>query len=314
MSERVWVLSKAGLALALGLASVLLRLGFLAGLPALLLGLNALRQANRSDGRLPGARLALAATIAGAMGILYTAAGVLSIIILRWRDTAGKAMSANNLRVIGNALALHSQARDRLPAATTDPPGLPPEQRLSWMADCLPFLGDSPKAKEGFLTLAEAIDRRSGWDAPANQPAKDASVRYFLVPSHPDYKPRSSPGLSHYVGVAGDGADAASLKREDKRAGVFGHDRGIVYKEATAGVSNTLAAIETGLENGPWIAGGHPTVRGIPDDPEPLGPGRPFGGLHHRATYGLWLDGSARPLREDIDEGLLRRLARLRRE
>ncbi len=78
------------------------------------------------------------------------------------------------------------------------------------------------------------------------------------------------------------------------------------------GTSNTILAIETSVELGPWAAGGNPTVRFVDFERQPyLGVGRPFGGIHPGDRKWLsktptiatvaFLNGSVRPLKDTID-------------
>lgn len=299
------------LGLALGLSSLLF--GVLTGLPALYFGLTGLRAINQSDGKLSGARLAIAGLILGGIGSVITTTGIIALLVLQVRATGARAECANHLRMIGEGLNTYALDHGRLPAATRDPQALPPEQRISWLADVLPRMGQRTKANAAFQKLAFAINREAAWDAAPNASAVAASIRVFLCPAHPDYRPRASPGLTHYVGIAGLGADAASLKRDDANAGVFGHDRGIAMKEAEGGISYTIAAAETARDNGPWLAGGEPTVRGVPAEENLVGRGLPFGGLHRGFMHALFLDGSVRPIADDMPARVLRPLATLRR-
>jgi prepilin-type processing-associated H-X9-DG protein len=52
-------------------------------------------------------------------------------------------------------------------------------------------------------------------------------------------------------------------------------------------------AAETALDNGPWAAGGGPTVRGLDPAQRPyLGRGRPLGGIHATGLNVLYADGA----------------------
>ena len=56
-----------------------------------------------------------------------------------------------------------------------------------------------------------------------------------------------------------------------------------------------MMVLETAYENGPWLAGGFPTVRGLDPDVEYYcGRGRPFGGIHSGIVNILYVDGSVR--------------------
>lgn len=276
-----------------GFALGLLSLYFQAvtGVPALLLSFIGLRAVNESDGKLPGARLAAAGLVLGGIGTLITAVGFLAILFLKMETTSEKAGCMYNLRLIGMSLKEYADAHGTFPPATRDPAVLPPEKRLSWLSEVLPLLAERTKANAGYRALAERLDRSAAWDAPANA-AGAVTVRPFLCPGHSP----PSPGLTHYVGLAG----------------VFGHDRGLKREDVMAGESYTLAVMETAADNGPWIAGGAPTLRSVPDGERLIGPGRPFGGLHRGYAHGLFLDASVRTFRDDVPGELLRRLARLR--
>ena len=65
--------------------------------------------------------------------------------------------------------------------------------------------------------------------------------------------------------------------------------------------STTLMAIETTVENGPWMAGGPPTVRGLNQAEQPyLGKGRQFGGSHRGGCMAVFADGSVRLIKDSI--------------
>jgi prepilin-type processing-associated H-X9-DG protein len=107
------------------------------------------------------------------------------------------------------------------------------------------------------------------------------------------------PSVIHYVGVAGVGEDAALLPVGDLRAGVFGYDRKTRPEDIKDGFSRTLMVVETNRDNGPWTAGGRPTVRGLdPAQPPYLGRCGQFGSGHDRGgkTNALFADGSVRYL------------------
>ena len=70
-------------------------------------------------------------------------------------------------------------------------------------------------------------------------------------------------------------------------------------------------ATETGRDNGPWTAGGPPTVRGVdPADAPYIGPGRAFGGLHPGGLNVLFADGSAEFMQDDVSPQFFETLTR----
>jgi prepilin-type processing-associated H-X9-DG protein len=179
----------------------------------------------------------------------------------------------------------------------------------------LPLLAEGRRVNKRYQDLAGRIDRAKAWDDPANAAVLNIPVRAFLCPGHPDFEPNRAPGLTHYVGLAGIGPRAAFLDRSDPRAGMFGHGRGVRPREIAAGISHTMMVLETADENGPWLAGGFPTVRDLaPDVDDYIGPGRPFGGMHAGIMNVLWVDGSVRAVADDTPGDLLRRQATIRRE
>jgi hypothetical protein len=304
--------------LALGALS-LAWLGLLGALPAVALGVWSLRALNAS-GRPRGAWMAYVGLATGGASLVVTALGSIAILAVTWRVTAQKAECLNNLRVVGIALNEYADLRETFPPAVLGPDGMPSDRQVAWTGGVVPLLARAysevdprrgARVTQGYAELAAAIDLRHPWDDEANAAARESAVRFFLCPAHPEFSPRSTG--THYVGVAGSGDDAASLKRDDPRAGVFGYSRGVKREEVDAGMSFTLVVIETGHENGPWMAGGSPTVRGIGPGEELLGPGRPFGGLHPGIAQALWLDGSARPVSEKARGEQLRQAACIHR-
>src|SRR5262245_4266942 len=87
--------------LVLGAASLLLLAGCLTGLPALLLGLSALRAVNTSGGKLRGRRLASAGLVLGAAGTLLTAVGLAAILAGAATRRRDRLECVNHLRRIG---------------------------------------------------------------------------------------------------------------------------------------------------------------------------------------------------------------------
>ncbi len=300
----------AWLSFLLGLASLCLCLLALTGLPALLIGLRGLRAINRSDGALRGARLAVAGMVLGGLGTLATAGGVAAILILRGEETSRRVECMDHLRQIGLGLNKYADLHGRYPAATAPSKDLPPERRVGWTADVLPLMGERTAAEE-YQQLAAQVARDKAWDVSPNLELSRARLRVFACPARLD----ATPGTTNYVGVAGLGLDAATLPRDNPDAGVFGYAQSARREEIAGGISFTFLVIETAQETGPWLAGGRPTVRGVPTDAEHYcGRGRPFGGLHFRVTNVLWVDGSVRPLSDATPPEVFRAHATIRRE
>jgi hypothetical protein len=239
------------------------------------------------------------------------------------RRAAARLQCANHLRQI--ALGLHSyadahpesqQTAERIPlfpAGTVANPALPPDQRLSWLVEVLPYLEEDG--------LSKRIDRAAGWDAPANAAAVQIALRVLHCP---DWSRESTPEagpLTPDLGVAGVGADAASLPAGDRHAGFFGTERRTALADVKDGTSHTVTLLESARDNGPWARGGPATMRGLdPADRPYLGTGRPLGGTHftentafkHGRSHGCNAalgDGSVRFVAETVGPEVLEALA-----
>jgi prepilin-type processing-associated H-X9-DG protein len=295
----------------------LLSLGLLCftGVPAIVLGVAALREINRSDGVQKGRKLAVAGIVLGGLGTTVLGCGILAMIYNGIRETSNRVTCENNLRQIGFALHFYVDRNGYFPTGTVANDKLPPEQRLSWCTAILVFLEqDRSKANldpnRAWYRLSEEIDKHQGWQAPANQKVAATPIRGFICPSWTGTLQAGEPAPTTYVGVGGLGKDGPLLPVEDPRAGLFGYDHKTKLGDVTRGISNTAMVIETGKDVGPWAAGGPSTVRPVVPKQEPyLGASRPFGGLHPRIANVLFVDGSVRQLANTIKPQVLEELA-----
>jgi prepilin-type processing-associated H-X9-DG protein len=304
----------AAASLVLGLLSVLL--WGLAGVPALLLGLQGLRAVNASDGRLRGRNLAIAGMVLGACFTALTAAGVAALGLL-WVNDKGRQMEcADNLRQLGRAINLSAtHNNERFPSAAWPQPALPPEQRLSWLAGLLPYLDQKKDGTGRWQPLASELDPQQGWEAPANRSARATPIVRFLCPAHPSLDPLGARGRTHYVGITGIGPNAVWYPRGHPEAGFFGYERLLGKDDLSGGLSYTLTATETTLRNGPWLAADDATLRGLDREVHPLiGPGGQFGGCHAKGLNLLFADGSCRFCNASVDHRAFARLIPLRRD
>ncbi|MFO0960217.1 MAG: DUF1559 domain-containing protein [Isosphaeraceae bacterium] len=197
------------------------------------------------------------------------------------------------------ALQAYLSMHGHLPAGTEANPSLPPERRLSWLAALASYWD--------YGGLYNDIDRAAAWDSPHNAPL--AGLNYLT-----DYEPypddRLKRGLSPYVGIAGVGRDAALLPVEHPRAGAFGYDRVTAARDIRDGAGATIIVVETGRDNGPWLAGGPPTVRALDPGRGPyLGRGRQFGGVRVGSAVALFADGSVRPVSDSIEPRVFEAIA-----
>ena len=130
---------KAIVSLILGVFSLLC---CFAGILAIILGIQGLRETNRSDGRVTGRGLAIAGIVLGSIGSL------LAISSIGWllegvNETHGvrRAQSSNNLKQAALAILFYHATYGSLPPAESeDADGRP---LLSWRVAILPFLEEA---------------------------------------------------------------------------------------------------------------------------------------------------------------------------
>ncbi len=296
----------------LGVSSLVFSL--VTALPALYIGVRAVRAINTSDERIGGRRLAIAGMAIAGFTLLATVLGFTALVLLNVQEKSYRVGCTNNLRTIGEAVNAFSDLHEgHFPAATVVNPALMPEQCVSWQTAILPVLPHGTRGGDKWEKLLADIAIHDAWDAPANAGPRQTNVPTFLCPAFARGFSDGRPGLTTYAGISGIGLDAATLPKEDPRAGIFGYERTLTRPDITAGISFTLMAVETAHDNGPWLAGGNPTTRGLdPDCEQYFGFSRPFGGLHNEGTNILWADGSVR-LKADIPPAEFRTVARIHR-
>jgi hypothetical protein len=148
-----------------------------------------------------------------------------------------------------------------------------PDQRISWLAELLPYLGAGE-----YSELYDAIAWEKSWRDSENQVVATSLVSHFLNPwsSRPTWwVPYANAGApvaaTHFVGIAGLGLDAAEYSRDDKsvadKIGVFHYDWQTDLKDVKKPEA-TIAILQVPYEEfkTPWLAGGGSTVRGVAED------------------------------------------------
>lgn len=188
----------------------------------------------------------------------------------------------------------------------------PANERLSFLREMLPYLGD-----ERYFVLKDAFAVEKSWRDPDNLAIGRILVPYFLNPSGGNYyvkeKDINEPlAATHFVGMAGVGPDAAYYPKSDPRAGIFGYNRQTATEDIKDGLSNTIFMIEADKALvGPWIAGGGATVRGTSTAGNDVGRRGGFSSPDFNGKQGVWVlmaDGSARFLTKDISPDVFKAL------
>jgi prepilin-type processing-associated H-X9-DG protein len=236
--------------------------------------------------------------------IVILVGGLLLPAVAKMREAAARIQCLNNLKQIGLAAQNYRDNYEPyFPRAARPNPNLPFERRLSWMVEIVPYIEANP--------LYSRIETEKGWDAEENRFVALMTYRLYQCPGFPDRRPEGTFSASHYIGIAGVGADAAELPKDDPRAGFFGYERKLTTKDISA--STLLVALETSQAQGAWTAAGLPTVRGLEENETPyLGIKGQFGGNHNGGVNALFADASVRNLRVSIDPAVLEAIATIK--
>lgn len=187
----------------------------------------------------------------------------------------------------------------------------PPDRRVSWMSELLPYLG--------FEGLYTQIKPQRSWQDPENMTPAVTVVPAFLDPANPhSSRYVRYPGMdydvaaTHFVGIAGVGQDAAEYSASDPataaKLGVFGYDRYTRLSDLTDGLTTTIVAAEAPpVYKSPWIAGGGSTIRGVPETRsiQPFVSATVNG---RRGTVVVMADGSVRFLAENTSDEVFKAL------
>jgi prepilin-type processing-associated H-X9-DG protein len=265
-------------------------------------------------------------TVIALFFVTLLGASIAPSLVIRARLSARNVECQYNLKNIGSGLNAYTDTKPYWPYGTVPNNNLPPEKRLSWYVEAWKFFDQS--------TLVMEMDK--SWDSPNNlEPmARDMEggeypVGYwkaFSCPAAPDVSLTGAVSATNYVGISGIGGDyAATLPVSDPWAGLFGYDRRCKETDITNGMSNTMAVAETLQDNGPWTAGGRPTVRGLDQSGPPyLGKAGQFNSAHYTLSYFTWskhsystnilfADGSVRSFTDDMDASTLEAMATIHR-
>jgi hypothetical protein len=147
----------------------------------------------------------------------------------------------------------------------------PPDERVSWLVELLPYLD--------FDDVRRRIKTERSWRDPQNNlPMAGVLIAQFLDRDSPEgawwVRMPSLPGQpvarTQFVGVAGVGLDAAEYSASDpavaKKLGIFGYERQTKLDDIKDGRKSTIAVLQVPLDyKRPWIAGGGATVQAVPE-------------------------------------------------
>jgi len=223
---------------------------------------------------------------------------------------------------LGLAARAYSQKEQQFPqGASTRKPSprramrpWPPDQRISWMADLLPYLG--------YDRVSQRIDRSRSWNDSENLMTASTLIPQFLSPTTPHNSWYIHyPGVevevaaTQYVGLAGIGLDAARYQKGDRsvadKLGMFGYDRSTALSDI-GDLARTIFMIQAPpTYKSPWLAGGGSTVRGVPE----TGCIQPFvtiGADGKKGTTAVMADGSVRWISSDISDDVFKQLVRVK--
>jgi hypothetical protein len=215
------------------------------------------------------------------------------------RLAAAGRLDEEHHRLIFAGLGAYAKAEGGFPAGVAGASLLPPDTRLSWQATLLPYLGHLDW--HGELSFARA------WNDPMNARVARRPLELMVNPALGPGVTKAGFPVTHYVGMAGLGADAGQLDADDPRAGVFGFRPRFAPVQIPDGASNTIVLAGVSQKLGAWARGGDATVRGLTqrpyiNGPDGFGSGQPDGMLVAMA------DGSVRFLPKDIDPAMLEQL------
>lgn len=204
---------------------------------------------------------------------------------------------ALDLQPLADLLVAQRDRQGQFPAEHPAARPLPADERLGWLAV--------------LASASEPAGPQPQWDRPVLDPLNARFVRrrmpLFLNPLLADAAVEGLPA-THFVGVAGVGADAARLPKSHPRAGIFGEGRETRIEDVRDGLSHTLLVLGAAGRPAPWSAGGERTIRPLTQEPY-VGGADGFGTGQPDGMFVLLADGSTRFLSREVEPVILRRMA-----
>jgi hypothetical protein len=237
----------------------------------------------------------------GFADLLRSALDSRGAMLADWHSAAAAGDEANQRQLV-SGLNGYQKAERHFPEAAAGAGVLAAETRLSWIATLLPYCGHD----DWFRRLEFGY----GWNSAQNRPVAQQPLAAVVNPALGPAADEAGFPVTHYVGVAGLGADAGDLKSSDPRAGLFGNGRAARPEEMDRGAGNTIAILGVSQQLGAWAAGGHATVRGLTKAPYVNGPDG-FGSGQPDGMFAGMADGSVHFIRKDVDARVFEQLVAL---
>lgn len=225
------------------------------------------------------------------LAIIALMVGLLLPAVQAVRETARRMQCQNNLHQIG--IGLHNYHA----AFRTFPPGgleVRPQWRrgkqLAWSAFVLPYIGENP--------TYEKIRFDYAFDHPMNADAASAVIETYLCPSTNRISTRNrGRGATDYGGIYGE----RIVSRNYPPRGVMIHERSIRFRDITDGTTRTLMVSEdAGFPDGQWINAWNLFDQAFSINRAPRFE-NDIRSKHPQGANGLFADGSAKFLNENID-------------
>eukprot|EP00913_Durusdinium_trenchii_P013428 g12609.t1 len=203
------------------------------------------------------------------------------------------------MQQLGVVLKQFEQKHERLPWGVEPAEGLALEQRFSWNARL------AAMSKEYGSTQPHW---NRPWSDPVNERFRTQSIVLFRNPRLPPTPGRDRLPVSHFVGVAGVGADGPTLAADHPRAGIFAHNRATRLTDIKDGLEHTMMIAGAQSHLSGWAVGGSGTIRPFTKTPYVNGPDG-FGTGHGDRMLVLMADGSVREVSKDTNPVIVRRMA-----
>jgi hypothetical protein len=254
----------------------------------------------RREFRREGAVIRLAADWRGDWSAVAQAAVASVPELESSRLAAARVLDEEHHRKLLEALDGFAKAEHGFPAGAGGATLFAPEDRLSWIATLLPYYGH--------LDWHGELSFGRPWNEALNARVTRRPLDLVVNPALGPGQTKAGFPVTHYVGLAGLGADAGKFEAGNPRAGLFGNNRRTSREQIGDGASQTIAIMGVSGKLGAWAAGGEATVRPLTaqpyiNGPDGFGSGQPNGMLVGMA------DGSVRFISNQIDPAVLERMA-----